>query len=44
MTAVEFLAELSREGVKIWAESNQLHYQAPKGAMAKFSPLEASGV
>jgi len=31
MSAVEFLAELSREGVKIWVDGTQLRYRAPKG-------------
>jgi pyochelin synthetase len=33
MSAVEFLTELSKQGVKVWADGNQLRYRAPKGVM-----------
>src|SRR2546430_2399831 len=31
MSAVAFLAELSRQGVKVWADGDQLRCRAPKG-------------
>jgi pyochelin synthetase len=33
MSAVEFLTELSKQGIKIWADGDQLHCRAPKGVM-----------
>ncbi|MEH1781198.1 MAG: amino acid adenylation domain-containing protein [Nostoc sp.] len=33
MTTVEFLSLLQTKGVKIWIDSDQLGYRAPKGAM-----------
>ncbi len=33
MSALAFLTELSRQGVEIWVDGDQLHCRAPKGVM-----------
>lgn len=33
MTIIEFVSYLNSLGIKIWLESNQLNYVAPKGVM-----------
>ena len=33
MSAIEFLTELSGQGVKVWVDSDHLCYRAPKGVM-----------
>ena len=42
MTTVEFLSYLRMLDVKLWAESDQLHYSAPKGAVTKAMRAELS--
>jgi len=43
MTGPEFLAQLQRLGVELWAESEGLRYRAPKGALTETLRAELGG-
>ena len=42
MTALKLLTKLRHQGIKIWVEQDQLHYQAPKNAFTR--PLRSKMV
>jgi hypothetical protein len=42
MTAGELLAYLRQRGVELWADGDQLRYNAPKGVLTPFLRTDAS--